>query len=627
MAEIHNPNQSGGGGQDSRTLLIFAVVFVALYFGMRSFGPKKPAESRQSTTSSSTAANSAAPAAAPSPDQPAGTAAAPSSAAPSTGAPSTAAGKKATSHSKAAPPTPAIAAAKESTTVVENDLYRITFSNRGGEAVSWILKKYKNDAGDKPLDLVNGPAAKKFGYPLSLWTADAPLRAKLAEALFVPSATGDLRAPAALTFTYSENGLTVKKVFTFSSGYVLHAEVTATEDGKPLPVELAWPSGFGDQETAPDFSRSRVNSMQGGKAAEKKAKNVNDGEVETGPFDWAGTSDLYFGAIFLPDAPAHTTLVSFKNSLAIPHESKPVIVLGAASGSPDGGVKSRLFVGPKVISVLSSVHATAQGGAETGPSIEPILNFGFFAIIAKPLFLLLLWVHDHIVSNWGWAILFLTFVLTMAMVPTRIKMMRSSLKMQRIQPEMNAIKEKFKKYKTSDPRRADMNKEIFELQKREGVNMFGGCLPMLLQYPLLYGFYEMLEIVIELRQAHWYWLHNLAAPDPLHILPLFFIVTMFLVQYLTPSPGMDPTQQKMMAFTMPLFFGFMTWNLGSGLTLYWAFSNVINIAQQAVMNRTSMGRQMREIAAKRAAKKSGRQLGKRNSVRAQRGGTEVGERR
>jgi YidC/Oxa1 family membrane protein insertase len=135
--------------------------------------------------------------------------------------------------------------------------------------------------------------------------------------------------------------------------------------------------------------------------------------------------------------------------------------------------------------------------------------------------------------------------------------------------------------------------------------MFGGCLPMLIQYPLLYGFYRMLGNVIELRQAHWYWLHNLAAPDPLHILPIFFIVTMFLVQYLTPSPGMDPAQQKMMAFTMPVFFGYMTWNLGSGLTLYWAFSNVINVIQQAIMNRTGMGKQMREMAAKRAAKKKG----------------------
>jgi YidC/Oxa1 family membrane protein insertase len=254
--------------------------------------------------------------------------------------------------------------------------------------------------------------------------------------------------------------------------------------------------------------------------------------------------------------------------------------------------------------VLASVRAT-ENGAQTGPSLEPVVDFGYSGIIAKPLFLALRWVHEHIVSNWGWAILVLTLVINLAMLPTRIQMMKSALKMQRIQPEMNAIKEKYKKYKTTDPRRADMNKEMFDLQKREGVNMFGGCLPMLVQWPLLFAFYRMLLHTIELRQAPWLWLHNLAAPDPLHILPVFFIVTMFLVQYLTPSPGMDPAQQKMMAFTMPVFFGFMTWNLSSGLALYWAFGNVINVIQQAVMNRTGIGKQMREIAAKRAAKRSG----------------------
>ena len=111
--------------------------------------------------------------------------------------------------------------------MVENELYRITFSNRGGQAVSWILKKYKDDDG-KPLDLVNQKAAAKLGFPLSLWTYDADLRSRLAQALYVPSATGTLNAPATLTFTYSNGGLEVKKVFTFDSTYVLHVAVSYT---------------------------------------------------------------------------------------------------------------------------------------------------------------------------------------------------------------------------------------------------------------------------------------------------------------------------------------------------------------------------------------------------------------
>jgi YidC/Oxa1 family membrane protein insertase len=586
LAEIRNPNQPGGGGQDSRTLLVFAIVFVLIFLGLQYFGPKKKTQPETPAEVASTSASKA-PISQPSAMTPASTAAGAVSA-------------KATAE--------AVVAAAETTTVVENELYRITFSNRGGQAVSWILKKYKDDAG-KPLDLVNPKAAAKVGYPLSLWTYDANLRNQLVQALYVPSATGTLNAPATLTFTFSNNGLEVKKIFTFDSTYVLHLEVTATDHGSPVTALVAWPGGFGDQDTLPDYAASQFDTMQGGKNENQAVKKIAGGATLPGPFEWAGVSDQYFAAIFLPDTPQQALLVSLHDSIDVPRHGKPdqndpASVIGAAMGSNTGRTSMRLFAGPKVLDVLASVKATANGG-QTGPNLEPVVDFGYSGIIAKPLFLALRWVHEHIVSNWGWAILVLTLVINLAMLPTRIQMMKSALKMQRIQPEMNAIKEKFKKYKATDPRRADMNKEMFDLQKREGVNMFGGCLPMLVQWPLLFAFYRMLLHTIELRQAPWLWLHNLAAPDPLHILPVFFIVTMFLVQYLTPSPGMDPAQQKMMAFTMPVFFGFMTWNLSSGLALYWAFGNVINVIQQAIMNRTGIGKQMRDIAAKRAAKKSG----------------------
>ncbi|MGC2402481.1 MAG: membrane protein insertase YidC [Acidobacteriaceae bacterium] len=586
MAEIRNPNQPGGGGQDSRTLLIFSIVFVLIFLGLQYFSPKKktqqetPAQVASTIPPRTTARTTPDPAAPPS------------------------------ARSDSAKPAPgsALAASTESTTVVENELYRITFSNRGGQAVSWILKKYKDDTG-KPLDLVNSKAAAKVGYPLSIWTYDANLRNHLAQALFVSSATGTLNAPATLTFTYSGDGLEVKKVLTFDSSYVLHADLTVTDRGNPVAAMLAWPGGFGDQETIPDYAASQFDTMQNGKNDNESAKKVSGGGTLPGPFQWAGVSDQYFAAIFLPDVSSQALLVSLHDSIDVPRRGKtdqtdPASVLGAAMGSSTGNTSMRLFAGPKVLDVLASVRAT-ENGAQTGPSLEPVVDFGYTGIIAKPLFLALRWVHEHIVSNWGWAILVLTLVINLAMLPTRIQMMKSALKMQRIQPEMTAIKEKYKKYKTTDPRRADMNKEMFDLQKREGVNMFGGCLPMLVQWPLLFAFYRMLLHTIELRQAPWLWLHNLAAPDPLHILPVFFIVTMFLVQYLTPSPGMDPAQQKMMAFTMPVFFGFMTWNLSSGLALYWAFGNVINVIQQAIMNRTGIGKQMRDVAAKRAAKRSG----------------------
>jgi YidC/Oxa1 family membrane protein insertase len=170
---------------------------------------------------------------------------------------------------------------------------------------------------------------------------------------------------------------------------------------------------------------------------------------------------------------------------------------------------------------------------------------------------------------------------------------------------MDQIKAKYAKFKVTDPKRQDMNAEIMKLQKDNGVNMFGGCIPSLLQLPLLFAFFTMLRSVTELRLQHWYWLPDLTAHDPLHILPILMVITSFLVQFYTPSPGVDPQQQKMMAFMMPAVSGWMVWNFASGLGIYWATGNLIMIGQQLVMNKTAMGREMKEIAAKRARRKAG----------------------
>ena len=579
MAEIQNPNQQGGGGRDSNSLLMFSALFLVVFLGLQYFKQKAAPPPPAAQHASSMSAQASAPALSP------------SSTAPADPAP---------------PDTNAVQASAETPIVVENELYKITFSNRGAQATSWILKKYKDDAG-KPLDLVNHEAAADYGYPLSLYTYDEGLRANLAKALYVPSSTSAVTAPGSLSFTYEANGYAVHKTFTFDTSYVVHAQVSATHNGAPIDAKLAWPAGLGDQDTLPQYASGMFDSSVNGKADQVAAKKVSGGATLRGTYDWAGVSDLYFAAVFLPDKPQTADLVTLHNTIDLPRNRKKpdakeidkASVLGIALGSTTGTIDTRVFVGPKALGVLSSLH-----GTDGGPNLEKVVSFGWWAIVSKPLFLLLHFLHDHVISNWGWAILILTLILNVAMLPTRVAMMRSSMKMQRIQPQMDAIKQRYAKYKATDPKRQEMNKEVFDLQKKEGVNMFGGCLPMLIQWPLLFGFYRMLSNVIELRQAHWLWLPDLSAPDPYHILPIFFIISMFAVQYLTPSPGVDPAQQRMMAFTMPAVFGFMTWNIGSGLALYWACSNVLGIVQQMVMNRTSMGRELRAIALKRAAKKS-----------------------
>jgi YidC/Oxa1 family membrane protein insertase len=146
---------------------------------------------------------------------------------------------------------------------------------------------------------------------------------------------------------------------------------------------------------------------------------------------------------------------------------------------------------------------------------------------------------------------------------------------------------------------------MMALYKTENVNMYGSCLPMLIQMPLFFAYYRVLANVIELRQAHWYWLHDLSMPDPLYILPILIIASMFLVQFITPSPGMDPNQRRMMAVMMPVIFGFSMLHFASGLALYWCTGNLINLGIQLAINKSKMGQEMHAIAAKRQARKLG----------------------
>ena len=237
------------------------------------------------------------------------------------------------------------------------------------------------------------------------------------------------------------------------------------------------------------------------------------------------------------------------------------------------------------------------------PDLRALIDLGWLGVIARPLFVWLKWMYGHIVHNWGWAIALQTVIINIALLPLRLYQMRYSLKMAKLQPQLKAIQEKYKKYSMKDPRRQEMQKEMWDVQQKEGVNPVTGCLPMLLPLFLLWPYYRMLTVAIDLRHAGWLWIHDLSALDPYHILPIGIIVSMFLMQRMTPQAGIDPAQQRMMNIMMPGMMGVMFWNLASGLSLYFSTSNLMGMAQQALMNRTSLGREMREMMEKRARKK------------------------
>jgi YidC/Oxa1 family membrane protein insertase len=527
--------------------------------------------------------------------------------------------------------TPAVAAQIEAETTVDNDKYTIVFTNRGAQVKHWILKGYFDTAG-KPLDMVQPQAATRFGLPLSLFTYEPALSSQLNQELYQvsasgaqPSATGHAVAPAtnALAFHYADNGLDVVKTFRFDTGYVVTVEAQVKRNGAPVRALVAWPAGLGDMEEFLPVSLTRTQvptpsqfawSLDG-KQDSMAAKKVSGNATLDQPYEYAAITDLYFASAFLPDSPARATLVTLHNTIDLPSDlsdpnsqKRPTDVLGLAMGDQSGYTRLRLYAGPKQMDVLKTIHSTGADGTPTGPTLEPLIQFGWFTVIAKPLYLVLRYLRGLLgpgINNWGWAIIIVTVLFNLLMLPTRLMMMKSSLKMMRIQPKVEALKKRYAHLKLNDPKRAEMNAEMMALYKTEGVNMYGGCLPLLLQMPLFFAYYRVLLNAVELRQAHWFWLTDLSSPDPLHILPILIIASMFLVQFLTPSPGMDPNQRRMMAILMPVIFGFSMWHFASGLALYWGTGNLINLAIQLSINQSKLGKEMHAIAAKRAAKKAG----------------------
>jgi YidC/Oxa1 family membrane protein insertase len=597
LADFKNPQQEPGA--ERRLLLVFVLTFVVLMIFqplLKKYMPQTPTAQPQSQHA------------------PAQTASVSPAPVPTLSAPAQTSGNTVIKQ-----------ASTETETVIENDLYRITFTNRGAQVKSWILKKFDNDAQNGLLDLVNPVAAPKFGYPLSLWTYDESLRNRLNSALYVASNEGHLSAPASITFEYSDQDLVVRKSFRFDHTYVLNVETSVVYKGAATFAPPAWPSGFGDQVTPPSYAAAGID-YHNDASTERSGyiffpsyvsrlgvKSISGGNTIKGPFEWAGTGDQYFTATFIPDDPNITAMVTLHNAMDIPQKrglnplgagSKDIAnvdVLGAAVGSLRGPTIEGMYVGPKELAALDAVRVPTI--KNDSPDLRGIVNFGWWGILSRPLFLWLKWTHNHIVANWGWAIVIQTLIITIALLPLRITQMKSMLKMQRIGPQVKSIQEKYKKYSLRDPRKAAMNEEISALYKKEGVNPAGGCLPMLIQFPFLIAYYRMLGVALDLRHAHWLWVTDLSARDPYFLLPILMVVSMFAMQRMTPQAGMDPQQQKMMNWMMPLFMGFLFFNFAAGLNLYYAETNLISIAQQAIMNRTKIGREMREMMEKRARKK------------------------
>lgn len=229
-----------------------------------------------------------------------------------------------------------------------------------------------------------------------------------------------------------------------------------------------------------------------------------------------------------------------------------------------------MWIGPKLQDQLEDV----------APGLKLTLDYGIFTFLAQPMFdYVLKPLHDHVTGNWGWAIILTVLLIKLALYPLSAKQYQSFAKMRAIQPRIEALKERY----GDDKQKFQM--AMMELYKKEKINPIGGCLPILVTIPVFIALYWMLLESVEMRQAPWIgWIQNLTAPDPYFILPVFNLVVMYLTQKMTPTPGMDPIQKKMMT-AMPLVFGVMMAFFPSGLVLYWCTNGLLGLLQQWVITK------------------------------------------
>jgi len=477
---------------------------------------------------------------------------------------------------KAAEVATEVRAGSEELVTIDTDVYHVVFSNRGGTVRNWVLKNYKDHAG-KPLDLVYQPSLNRVPAPFSMAFKGQAPPTDLNTALYQTSRSG-----LDVAFEFSDGRVLSRKSFHFEpKSYLVGVTSDVTQNGTALPHLLTWRGGFGDPtvRNPPSVQHAIYYDLPNTKLKSLSFGDAKNGPVSTsGQFSFAGIEDSYFTAVFVPgDKPSPVEISQTTYADAVPDaEGKDEKRVGVGVGG-EGLNTLSLFVGPKDTDLLKQVN----------PKLEQVVDWGWFGVIAKPLFIVINWTTDHVAHNYGWSIVLVTLVINILLFPLKISSMKSSKKMQALQPQIKAINDKYKGLSMKDPKKAEQNQEVMELYKKNGVNPVGGCLPMLLQMPFLYAFYKVLGVSTEMRGAHWLWVSDLSQPETLaiHLLPILLVITQFAMQRMTPQPGVDPSQQKMMMF-MPLMFGYMFYFASAGLVLYWLTGNVVGIVQQWLLNKS-----------------------------------------
>lgn len=495
-------------------------------------------------------------------------------------------------------PTEPVAAGAEEKIQIATDLFDVTLTNRGGRVESWKLKGYPAKDGTI-VELIPASGRRDDALPLAIDLDDRALTERANASLFrveqseVPAADGRARGRRVRFQWADETGASVDKSLVFRDGeYTVDLQVSATLNGITVPARLTWGPGLAaeDEDAPGQFHYTGQLVFMDGGVVTRKARGSLAGEERRAAegLAWAGLEEQYFAAILVPSESQGDLVLRPVTPKVAPAQKAPPSENVAAV--PVGAAGATLFVGPKKVTLLASL----------GRGLDQVVWFSKFALIswlAHTLFLALMWIHDHVVGNWGLAIILLTMALRAVLFPlnqySMVNMRKMQSQMQRIQPKINAIRNKYKK-KDGESRRK-MNEEIMALHQSEGINPMGGvsgCLPIFAQMPILIAFYDVLIAAVELRGAPFFgWIHDLTRKDPYWVTPILMGVTMFLQQKMSMTKATDPAQaqQQKIMMVMPLMFTVMFLNMPSGLVLYWFVNNLLGILQQWLVNRHIQG--------------------------------------
>ena len=483
-------------------------------------------------------------------------------------------------------------AATEQRVALETEDYRLELSNRGAQVISFQLKKHREIDG-KLVELVR--AREGWPYPLGLVGADQKPLA-LNDALFRVEESGAGTPTHAVTFRYAGPAGRSEKTVRLRPDGLFDLELA-------VPGQSGWGFVLGPgvrnpaaEERKSRFAQRSVVYRTGSDVTVVDAQGAKaDVEVSGAGLGWIGVEDTYFLMAVIPESAVARAVVrpviDEQTAAAAPYRFTPLPpkdqITGAQKDLPRDLSVSVMPAGEsaKFIGYWGGKHVATLAAQPYG--LEKTVRWGTFRIFVGPLLAGLNWIYAHVVQNYGWAIILMTVLIKLLLLPLTHKSYVSMKKMQELNPRMQAIRDRWRPKLKDKKGRPDldaqrkMNEEINALFKSEGVNPAGGCLPMLLQMPLLFAFYSLLSTSIELRGAPWIgWIHDLSHYDPYYVLPIVMGAAQLVQQRMMPATG-DPVQRKIFLL-MPVFFTVLFLQFPTGLVLYWLVNNVLTIAQQAI---------------------------------------------